>query len=356
LNQSGNHPTDEATGRGRNPFGGLGSQPNWKRTALWHSAQSPDKRTRGRKYRAMQNNNIAKIVSKQRQLVAGMELADQIATLDSLVNNPPQNSRVVQFSPELAEFILKEKNLGNRAQKVRQIRRYSEDMSHDNWSLTGQPIVFGNHGNLLDGQNRLAACVKANVPFTTHAVFGVEPKSFVHFDIGKNRNATDVFTIMGVKYARETGLVVRLFTAWQNGHAGSGNTLMSNDELRKAYNTMDTEMLELAIKKAKRVNEMTDYPVSHLATLFYCTAMNGDIELVKNFMDDMAARFGKGVRSPVRALLENVGRMKMDKTQKITSAMFSIMLARTWNNYKIGRASVKSDFNIRIDTPMPNLV
>lgn len=301
-------------------------------------------------------NNIAKIVSKQRQLVAGMELADQIATLDSLVNNPPQNSRVVQFSPELAEFILKEKNLGNRAQKVRQIRRYSEDMSHDNWSLTGQPIVFGNHGNLLDGQNRLAACIKANVPFTTHAVFGVEPKSFVHFDIGKNRNATDVFTIMGVKYARETGLVVRLFTAWQNGHAGSGQTSMSNDDLRHTYNAMDTEMLELAIKKARRVNDYTNYPVSHLATLFYCTAMNGDIELVKKFMNDMAAQVGKGVRSPVRALLENVGRMKMDKTQKITSAMFSIMLARTWNNYKIGRASVKSDFNIRIDTPMPNLV
>ena len=139
--------------------------------------------------------SITPIASKQRQLIADMDTADQISTLRSLIKNPPQNSRVVQLSPELAKYVLEQLNIGNRSQKPKQIAKYAADMKNDDWSLTGVPIVFGSHGYLLDGQNRLAACVRADVPFTTHAVFGVEPDSFVHFDIGKNRTGADVFTI-----------------------------------------------------------------------------------------------------------------------------------------------------------------
>ena len=99
---------------------------------------------------------IASLISKQRQLIADMETDEQISVLQSLIKRPPQNSRVVQISPELAMYILENLNVGNRTPKVRSIKLYSRDMANNNWSLTGQPIVFGNHGYLLDGQNRLA--------------------------------------------------------------------------------------------------------------------------------------------------------------------------------------------------------
>lgn len=329
------------------------SPPQGETTALGQGTK-PRQTDEGQKVETMQS--IANLVSKQRQLVADMDTPEQVSTLHSLIKNPPQNSRVVQFSPELALYILENLNVGNRSQKPRQIRNYAKDMTDNNWSLTGQPIVFGNHGQLLDGQNRLSACVRADVPFTTHAVFGVDNKSFVHFDIGKNRNSTDVFTIMKVPYPRETGLTVRLLEAWNNGKTSTRGVQMSNDDLRKYYSGLDEKVLELAIKSAKKVNQTTSYPIAHLATLFYIVAKKNDMETVKSFLNDLATGFGKGPRSPVRYLLETIVKHKMDKTTTLTSDMYTILLIRTWNNYKLGKASVMKDMRIRIGDPMPDIL
>ena len=298
---------------------------------------------------------IASLISKQRQLIADMETDEQISVLQSLIKRPPQNSRVVQISPELAMYILENLNVGNRTQKRRSINLYSRDMANNNWSLTGQPIVFGNHGYLLDGQNRLAACVRAGVPFTSHAVFGVEPSSFVHFDIGKNRSAADVFTIMGIKYPRETGFAVRMLYEWSRGLPEARGIALTNDDLRAMYNKMDTDLLELAIKFSKKANQTTSYPVSSLTSLFYTAAKNGDLDLAKKFMEDLSQGFGKGPRSPIRLLLETIIRLKMDKTVPLTMFMYNILLIRTWNNYKLGKASMKKDMQFNKNDVLPDV-
>ena len=65
-------------------------------------------------------SNIA-LVSNQRKLVASEDLDQQIATLNSLISNPPQNSRTVEIGPKLAEYILANINIGNRPKKVKKI-------------------------------------------------------------------------------------------------------------------------------------------------------------------------------------------------------------------------------------------
>ena len=111
-------------------------------------------------------------ISNQRKLVASDDLDQQIATLNSLINNPPQNSRTVEIGPKLAEYILANINIGNRPKKVKKIAIYATDMLNDNWSLTGDAIKFGTDGHLKDGQNRLAACVRSGASFVTDARFG----------------------------------------------------------------------------------------------------------------------------------------------------------------------------------------
>tara|TARA_B100001059_G_scaffold236593_1_gene288057 strand:+ start:1093 stop:2001 length:909 start_codon:yes stop_codon:yes gene_type:complete len=294
------------------------------------------------------------LVSKQRQISSDMDVDEQTANLSSLISNPPQNSRVVQFSPELATYVLDNLNVGNRSKKPKQIKEYADDMTINNWSLTGVPIVFGSHGMLLDGQNRLSACVRANKPFMTHCVFGVDSNSFVHFDVGKKRTNADIFTIMGVPYPRETGLAIRLISAWESGDTDARSIELNHDQMRSTYNEkMDSSVLELCIKKAKAVNKHTTYPVAHLIALMYLAWKQGHSEKVKCFMADLEAGYGKGVRSPVRLLLNTVARMRMDRTQSITSHMYSIMLIRTWNNYLAGKASIVADMKVGLDDAFP---
>ena len=84
---------------------------------------------------------VTSITSKQRKLSSELTIEDQISTLKSLIKNPPQNSRVCEFTPELAEYILSEElgnlNINNRPRKTTMIIRYKKDMQADNWSLTG---------------------------------------------------------------------------------------------------------------------------------------------------------------------------------------------------------------------------
>ena len=293
------------------------------------------------------------LASKQRQISSDLPFDEQIENLNSLIKNPPQNSRVVEITPEVAHYILENLNIGNRSLKKARIVQYAADMMSDNWSLTNATLAFGADGYLKDGQNRLTACVRANKPFMTHAIFGIKPDSFIHMDIGAKRSHADVFTIMGVPYPAHTGSVIRYIMAFENQLSSARSIKTTNDDLRNFYNSLDHQVLELGIRLAKVTNKSSTLPVAPLAALFYIAHSNGDMEKAKSFLKDLAANHGSGVRSPVRYLLETVVRIKMDNRNKLNTEVFSVLLGRAWNNYKVGKASVKKDMTVRSDDPMP---
>lgn len=298
---------------------------------------------------------MLKVVSKQRQLSADISVEEQVNNLSSLIKNPPQNSRVIEVSPKLAEYILENLNIGNRSKKVEKIKVYANDMVNGNWSLTNATLAFGSDGYLKDGQNRLSACVRAGVPFRTHAIFGIEPESFIHMDVGANRSNMDVFTIMGTPYPSMTGAVIRHIVAFKGGQANTKSVKMTNDELRNYYNSeINSSMLELAIKLAKITKKNTLIPVPPLAALFYIVSMNGDLEKAKSFLDDLAAGVGT-VRSPVRQLLHTLTEIRVANRNKVMPDVMSILLGRTWVNYKAGRATLKRDMQIDGASSMPKL-
>jgi hypothetical protein len=298
---------------------------------------------------------MLKVVSKQRQLSADISVEEQVINLSSLIKNPPQNSRVIEVSPKLAEYILENLNIGNRSKKVEKIKVYANDMVGGNWSLTNATLAFGSDGYLKDGQNRLSACVRAGVPFKTHAIFGIEPESFIHMDVGANRSNMDVFTIMGTPYPSMTGAVIRHIVAFKDCKANTKSVKMTNDELRNYYNTeINSAMLELSIKMAKITKKNTLIPVPPLAALFYIVSVNGDLEKAKSFLDDLAAGVGT-VRSPVRKLLHTLTEIRVANRNKVMPDVMSILLAITWINYKANKQSTKRDMQIDSASVMPKL-
>jgi hypothetical protein len=127
----------------------------------------------------MINTNVTAIrggeEKAERKINASMPFNEQVSMLDALIRRPPTNSRVIEFSPKLAEHILTKLNLNNRPMKTAKIKKYAEDLAEGLWGLTGDTIKFGTDGLLKDGQNRLSACVRAGRPMASHAVFGIDP-------------------------------------------------------------------------------------------------------------------------------------------------------------------------------------
>jgi len=50
---------------------------------------------------------------------------------------------------------------------TRAVRNYAQVMREKNWALNGMPVIISGEGMLVDGYQRLLACIEAQTPFTT---------------------------------------------------------------------------------------------------------------------------------------------------------------------------------------------
>jgi len=108
--------------------------------------------------------------------------------------------KIETITPQMAQNYLAS-NGPNRLISGEVIEQYAQDMANDRWSITGDAIRFNGNGTLLDGQHRLRACIKSDVPFQTLVVRGVETVSQEMMDIGFKRTLGHVLAIRGVHNA-----------------------------------------------------------------------------------------------------------------------------------------------------------
>lgn len=100
-------------------------------------------------------------------------------------------AKIETITPDTARRMLA-KNTGNRTPKKNAIDRYARDMQNGWWHVTGQPVIIADTGRLLDGQNRLYACIGSHCPFETLVVRGVDESAFYAIDRGFVRTNADV--------------------------------------------------------------------------------------------------------------------------------------------------------------------
>jgi hypothetical protein len=102
----------------------------------------------------------------------------------------------VTITPAVAAKLL-ERNTNNRHPQKRAIEVYSKDMVAGRWHRTNQGIGFAKSGELVDGQNRLMACIEADTPFTTLMSTGLDPEAKAAVDTGVKRSLANVLRMRG---------------------------------------------------------------------------------------------------------------------------------------------------------------
>jgi len=105
---------------------------------------------------------------------------------------------VLTITPEMAKRCLEKNNIENRNLSPSRVQAIAEDIKNGKWILTHQGIAFDNDGNLLDGQHRLAACIKANIPIKVFVTKGMTKESCVAVDNVRPRSVND--------HARQLGM------------------------------------------------------------------------------------------------------------------------------------------------------
>ena len=110
-------------------------------------------------------------------------------------------SKILTITPNMAKVMLEQNIKNNRRLNHNAVNRYARIMKAGGWNLTHQGIAFDDQGQLIDGQHRLEAIVRANVPVTMMATYGVKHNDGEAFtiDTGTKRTTKNIIQISGIE-------------------------------------------------------------------------------------------------------------------------------------------------------------
>lgn len=136
----------------------------------------------------------------------------------------------ILVTPNVAQAWL-DKNTKNRKMSGSHVAKLARDMAKGRWRYSGEAIKFDADGNLIDGQHRLAACVKADAPFETLVIYNLAGDAQVVLDSGKTRSTADLFSLDGMHHTNHLAAACRLIAAERDGADAMEGSRYSTSEL-----------------------------------------------------------------------------------------------------------------------------
>jgi hypothetical protein len=110
-----------------------------------------------------------------------------------------------------------DRNKLNRKLDENRIKQYAEDIAAGRWIETGENIKVALNGNLIDGQHRLVACVRANRPFRSWVMVHLPNNAITAIDTGKSRKPGDILALAGEKNTAALAAVLTGINAYLVG-------------------------------------------------------------------------------------------------------------------------------------------
>ncbi len=273
------------------------------------------------------------------------------STILENLRNPPRTSVIIEIDPATARKILYERNEGNRPRKPNKVQQFSDALVSGQWGLTGDTIKFGTDGQLLDGQNRLAACVRANVSILTHVVFGIDPKLFGRMDIGKPRNAADVLHIAGFSYASTLAAALR-WAYLLDTDPDNRETLQPEFVLNLARERYPD--IQPFLKYGREINTQFAHPAGQTAALIYKFSKSDDAKA-----KDFVRAWKKGERNGKYKIIEEMQSLlysqKANNNNRIHELARAKVIIKTWNIFKLNKKGTKTQLQAAFTDPIDQI-
>ncbi|WP_431282437.1 sensor histidine kinase [Humitalea sp. 24SJ18S-53] len=127
----------------------------------------------------------------------------------------PDDSAPISFvlenlTPAAAALLLASPRRGAERQDTA-VRNYAAAMADGSWVLNGIPIIVSRRGVLLDGMQRLLACIESQVPLSTFVARDVDDDVLHTIDQHRRRSSSGSLGAPGMRKAdAQMALVVRL--------------------------------------------------------------------------------------------------------------------------------------------------
>lgn len=287
-----------------------------------------------------------------------------VFTVEDLIHRP--GTYTVTITPEVAERLL-ERNHKNRPRKERAIQTYAKAMLAGEWERTNQGIGFDRLGNLIDGQNRLYACVHAGVPFTTDLATGLRPEAKEKVDVGVKRSLADALRMEGFNNAPALagGISLRSKYEWLLANRVPWTTSLqphsSRSALGNTYSMTHVQSLEFLGKRPSITERAVTswvvrktFPRVPLSVIiaFESMAVEVDADALSEFRNALITGANLSTEDP-RLVLRNY-LTRLDPRRPTNTVMLLGIFVKAWNSWRKGERRQVLAF--RENEQMPELV
>lgn len=254
------------------------------------------------------------------------------------INSRQPSAEIVTITPALAKEWLG-LNINNRPKKSQKSAMYGRDMKDGHWLFTGEAIKFDWNNNLIDGQNRLFACIESNTPITVLVVRGLDPEVQVVLDSGAPRTARDSLNMKGFERAGDLAATVLVHSLWKNGTFKNCMTQTPGYARPTNYEVveyvMDHTSLIDAVKVVKPVQRRMPMAIGAIATA-YDELAKIDTDAAFDFFERIREDRTDGRGDPVRTLIDKAQDMRINRDRRWPSTSLYLIF-RAWNAHRAGK-------------------
>jgi hypothetical protein len=191
---------------------------------------------------------------------------------------------IVRLTPEMAPGLLARKRPGGKRNQAA-VAACAQSMRAGEWVLNGMPIILSRNGVLLDGLQRLYACLDARTPFITVLAENV-PDDTVHtIDQQRRRSFTGVLETRGVPHAAAMAGMLSKLIRYEDGTLSRFTSTPPWSRMERALDA-NRVALEVAIKfsfdhPARLLSESIRTPLSFMG-------LQADRSAIRRFLDAIA--------------------------------------------------------------------
>lgn len=234
------------------------------------------------------------------------------------------NTAIVTMTPEWAQHILDQQNFRNRLISNAGVEKIVAAINQGDWKITHQGIAIDTNDQLLDGQHRLTAIVRAGQPVEIMLTTGCDPKAFDVVDCGRARTASDALQLLNCLHPPKTASGIKHYLLYIKYHdkVWSGVSVPPHTSIVQFYEEHRSELDEYTrlanntYKKYKKLNQTA------LVTLCLLAADKGwPLDILAQFFEGLSSGAMLKYESPIlayRRYLENANfsKNKIDNLQQ----------------------------------------
>jgi hypothetical protein len=176
--------------------------------------------------------------------IADHKAPEPVAKQDS--GGDPARFSILLMTPEMAPSLLAMRRPGARRNQAA-VTAYAQAMRNGEWVLNGMPVILSRKGVLLDGVQRLNACVEAETPFMTVLAENV-PDDTVHtIDQQRRRSFTGVLETRGIPHPAAVANLLAKLIRYEDGTLTRGTSTPPWSRMERALEA-NREDLDTAVK------------------------------------------------------------------------------------------------------------